>query len=308
MKESVLGMVDLTVLIITKNEENNIGKCIRSLRGIAKRIVVVDSFSTDRTAALAKKLGANVYTHPFEDHASQLNWGLENTGITTEWVMRVDADEELTKELTEEIRRKLPRLPKRVTGVMLRRRVYFMGRWIKHGGIYPTYLLRIFRHGKAICEQALMDEHFLLTEGESVRFSKDLIDNNTKDLEWWINKHNWYSNKELEEQLEQRRLLKQANGTADHQSVMKPKLFGGQAERKRWLKYMVYYRTPLMRRAHWYFLYRYIFRLGFLDGPEGLAFHFLQGYWYRFLVDAKIYEHEKLHGTVKKSGALEAES
>ena len=89
---------------------------------------------------------------------------------------------------------------------------------------------------------------------------------------------------------------------------MKPKLFGGQAERKRWLKYMVYYRTPLMRRAHWYFLYRYIFRLGFLDGPEGLAFHFLQGYWYRFLVDAKIYEHEKLHGTVKKSGALEAES
>lgn len=306
-------MADLTVLIITKNEEKNIGKCIRSLRGIARRIVVVDSFSTDRTAALARKLGADVYPHAFEDHASQLNWGLENTGISTEWVMRVDADEELTKELAEEIRRKLPGLPKRVTGVMLRRRVYFMGRWIRHGGIYPTYLLRIFRHGKAYCEQALMDEHFLLTEGESVRFSKDFIDNNTKDLEWWINKHNWYSNKELEEHLEQRQLLRQVHGAAGvqdsaaHKSVMKPKLFGGQAERKRWLKYMIYYRTPLMRRAHWYFLYRYILRLGFLDGPEGLAFHFLQGYWYRFLVDAKIYEHEKLHSAVKKSGALEAE-
>lgn len=294
-------MADLTVLIITKNEEKNIRKCIRSLRGIAERIVVVDSFSTDRTAALAKKLGADVYTHPFEDHASQLNWGLEHTDISTEWVMRVDADEELTKELAEEIRRKLPGLSRRVTGVMLRRRVYFMGRWIKHGGIYPTYLLRIFRHGKAICEQALMDEHFLLTEGESVRFSKDLIDNNTKDLEWWTNKHNWYSNKELEEHLEQQQSLKQG-------TTMKPRLFGGQAERKRWLKYMLYYRTPLMRRARWYFLYRYIFRLGFLDGPEGLAFHFLQGYWYRFLVDAKIYEHEKLHGAVKKSGALETGS
>ena len=294
-------MADLTILIITKNEESNIRKCIRSLRGIAKRIVVVDSFSTDRTAALAKKLGADVYTHPFEDHASQLNWGLEHTDISTEWVMRVDADEELTKELAEEIRRKLPGLSRRVTGVMLRRRVYFMGRWIKHGGIYPTYLLRIFRHGKAICEQALMDEHFLLTEGESVRFSKDLIDNNTKDLEWWTNKHNWYSNKELEEHLEQQQSLKQG-------TTMKPRLFGGQAERKRWLKYMLYYRTPLMRRARWYFLYRYIFRLGFLDGPEGLAFHFLQGYWYRFLVDAKIYEHEKLHGAVKKSGALETGS
>lgn len=294
-------MADLTVLIITKNEEKNIRKCIRSLRGIAERIVVVDSFSTDRTAALAKKLGADVYTHPFEDHASQLNWGLEHTDISTEWVMRVDADEELTKELAEEIRRKLPGLSRRVTGVMLRRRVYFMGRWIKHGGIYPTYLLRVFRHGKAICEQALMDEHFLLTEGESVRFSKDLIDNNTKDLEWWTNKHNWYSNKELEEHLEQQQSLKQG-------TTMKPRLFGGQAERKRWLKYMLYYRTPLMRRARWYFLYRYIFRLGFLDGPEGLAFHFLQGYWYRFLVDAKIYEHEKLHGAVKKSGALETGS
>lgn len=294
-------MADLTILIITKNEESNIRKCIRSLRGIAKRIVVVDSFSTDRTAALAKKLGADVYTHPFEDHASQLNWGLEHTDISTEWVMRVDADEELTKELAEEIRRKLPGLPGRVNGVMLRRRVYFLGRWIKHGGIYPTYLLRIFRRGKAYCEQALMDEHFLLTEGESVRFSKDFIDNNTKDLEWWTSKHNWYSNKELEEHFEQQQSFKQG-------TTMKPRLLGGQAERKRWLKYMIYYRTPLMRRAHWYFLYRYIFRLGFLDGPEGLAFHFLQGYWYRFLVDAKIYEHEKLRAAVKKSGALEAGS
>lgn len=292
-RTEVWKMADLTVLIITKNEENNIRKCIRSLRGIAKRIVVVDSFSTDRTAALAKKLGADVYTHPFADHASQLNWGLENTDISTEWVMRVDADEELTKELAEEIRRRLPRLPERVTGVMLRRRVYFMGRWIKHGGIYPTYLLRIFRHGKAYCEQALMDEHFLLKEGESIRFSKDFIDNNTKNLEWWTNKHNWYSNKELEEHLARQQSLKQG-------TTMRPRLFGGQAERKRWLKDMIYYRTPLMRRAHWYFLYRYIFRLGFLDGPEGLAFHFLQGYWYRFLVDAKIYEHEKLSGETWK--------
>lgn len=267
------------------------------MRGIAARIVVVDSFSTDRTVELAKKLGADVYSHPFTDHASQLNWGLNHTEIKTEWVMRMDADEELTPELAAEIQRKLPGLSKKINGVMLRRRVYFLGRWIRHGGIYPTYLLRIFRNGTAYCEQALMDEHFLLKFGSCIRFSKDLIDNNTKSLEWWTNKHNWYSNKELEEQLEQRSAIKQG-------TTMKPNLFGGQAERKRWLKYMVYYKTPLMRRAHWYFLYRYIFRLGFLDGPEGLAFHFLQGYWYRFLVDAKIYEYEKLHREIKKSGAL----
>lgn len=291
-------MLDLTVLIIAKNEENNIPKCIASLRGIAKRIVVVDSFSTDSTVETSKALGADVYQNPFIDHATQINWGLANTGIDTEWIMRIDADEELTEELAAEIEEKLPKIPAGTNGIELKRRVYFMNRWIRHGGVYPTILLRIFRRDKAYCEQTLMDEHFLLTEGESTLFQYDLIDNNTKSLEWWINKHNWYSNKEVQDHLEKAKQLKEG-------VTMKPKLFGGgQAGRKRWLKYMVYYKTPLMRRAHWYFIYRYFFRLGFLDGKEGLVFHFLQGYWYRFLVDAKIHEHEVMGTATEGRGDL----
>lgn len=278
-------MTDLTVLIITKNEENNIEKCINSIRNIAKRIVIVDSGSTDKTKEKAESLGANVYFHEFENHAAQLNWGLENTDISTQWVMRMDADEELTKELTDEINKTLPMLDENITGVFLRRRVYFMGRWIRHGGIYPTMILRIFRTGKAFCEQTLMDEHFVLKEGKHTEFKNDFIDNNTKSLTWWINKHNWYSDKEMEDFLERKAQL------TDNE--VKPKLFGTQVERKRWFKYMFYYKTPLMRRAHWYFIYRYFIKLGFLDGKEGLIFHFLQGYWYRFLVDAKICEREK---------------
>lgn len=279
-------MLDLTVIILTKNEENNLEKCIRSLGDIAKRVVIVDSFSTDGTVELAKRLGADVYQNPWVDHATQINWALQNVDLDTTWAMRLDADEELLPELVQEMEQKLPQLGPQVCGVELRRRVYFMGRWIRHGGVYPTILLRIFRVGHCFCEQKVMDEHLVLTDGETVRFSHDLIDHNNKPLEWWIGKHNWYSDLEMNDYLSQMQELEAG-------SVVRPRLFGNQAERKRWLKYVVYYHTPLMRRAYWYFIYRYIFRLGFLDGKEGLIFHFLQGYWYRFLVDAKIYEQSK---------------
>lgn len=279
-------MLDLTVIILTKNEENNLEKCIRSLGNIAKRVVIVDSFSTDGTVELAKRLGADVYQNPWVDHATQINWALQNVDLDTTWAMRLDADEELLPELMQEMEQKLPQLRPQVCGVELRRRIYFMGKWIRHGGVYPTILLRIFRVGHCICEQKVMDEHLVLTDGETVRFSNDLIDHNNKPLEWWIGKHNWYSDLEMNDYLSQMQELEAG-------SVVRPRLFGNQAERKRWLKYVVYYHTPLMRRAHWYFIYRYIFRLGFLDGKEGLIFHFLQGYWYRFLVDAKIYEQSK---------------
>lgn len=285
-------MLDLTVLILTKNEEKNIEKCIRSFRGIARRFVIVDSFSTDHTVEIARSLGADVYEHAFENHAAQMNWGLEHTGIQTEWVMRMDADEELTPELVCEFEEKIPKLPANITGVQLRRRIYFMNRWIRHGGVYPTILLRLFRAGHAICEQRVMDEHMVLKDGDVICFKKDFIDKNTKSLEWWIGKHNWYSDREVADYLDKQRQL-------ESEDAIRPKLFGNQAERKRWLKYMMYYRTPLMRRAHWYFIYRYFIRLGFLDGKEGLAFHFLQGYWYRFLVDAKILEQEKEKGNEK---------
>jgi hypothetical protein len=213
--------------------------------------------------------------------------------------MRMDADEELTPELAQELETKLNTLPDSVTGIELKRRIYFLGKWIRHGGIYPTWVLRIFRTGKAECEMTVMDEHMITKEGETIRFSYDFIDNNTKDIAWWIQKHNWYSDREIVDYMEKKTQL-------EGNDVIKPRLFGSQAERKRWLKYTLYYRTPLMRRAHWYFLYRYIIKGGFLDGKEGRIYHFLQGYWYRFLVDAKLYEYQNGLADLKASGDLKA--
>ncbi|WP_435168678.1 glycosyltransferase family 2 protein [Paenibacillus glycanilyticus] len=288
-----MTMVDLTVVIITKNEEMNLRKCIESFHGIAKRFVIVDSYSTDGTENLCNVLDSELqtigskldfYQNEFVDHATQLNWGFANTDITTEWSMRIDADEELMEDLATEINTKLTDMTSDINGIVLRRRVYFMGRWIKHGGRYPELLLRIFRTGKAACEQKIMDEHMVLLEGKSIEFKHDLIDNNTKDLEWWTNKHNWYSNREV---LDYQRTI-----AIDSTESQNGKLTN-QARMKRVVKNKGYYGLPKFIRAHLYFIYRYYIKLGFLDGPEGRIFHFLQAYWYRFLVDAKMYECEK---------------
>lgn len=299
-------MVDLTVLILTKNEEKNLRKCIESFRGIAKRFVIVDSFSTDKTQELCQELDKELqkngsrldfYQNKWISYANQFNWGLSNTNIDTKWCMRIDADEELMRDLTEEIDKKLSNIHKPINGIILRRRVYFMGRWIKHGGRYPELLLRIFRTGKAICELKLMDEHMVLSEGQTIEFKHDLIDNNQKDLEWWTAKHNWYSNREV---LDHQMTLENAtdeslkqNGASSRQAIM-----------KRVVKNSGYYKLPKFLRAHLYFIYRYYIKLGFLDGPEGKIFHFLQAYWYRFLVDAKLYQCEKNGEKMRKQEDL----
>lgn len=279
-------MADLTVVILTKNEEANLEKCVSSLRGCARRIAIIDSYSTDCTVEIAKSLGIDVYEHPFESHAAQFNWALDNIDLSTEWVMKIDADEEFTPELAVEIDQKLDKLDKKINGVILRRRVYFMGRWLKHGGKYPELLLRIFRVGHGMSEMKIMDEHLIIIDGETVIFRHDFCDNNNKSLEWWINKHNWYSNKEVLDQQVNADVMNEENSVSETEQPM-------QAKFKRFIKNHGYYSMPKFVRAHLYFIYRYYIRLGFLDGVEGKIYTFLQAYWYRYLVDAKMYECEK---------------
>lgn len=279
-------MLSLTTIILTKNEENNIEKCIRSLDGLAERIIVVDSFSDDNTKDLALSLNADVYENKFISHSNQFNWALKNCNITSEWIFRIDADEEMTAELVEEFKDKIPQITEGINGVFLRRRRYFMGRWIKHGDVYPEKVMRLFRTGTAESEDRTMDEHIVLKFGDAIEFESDFEDKDTKDLTFWINKHNWYSNKESAEFI--KIYTEQSSNNELH-----GKILGNQCERRRWLKNKIYYKIPLFVRPIFYFIYRYFFKLGFLDGKEGLIYHVLQAFWYRFLVDAKIYEVKK---------------
>ena len=272
----------ISIIVLTLNEEINLHYCLESIKGYADEIIIVDSYSTDKTLEIAKKYSAKIVQHKFINQDQQFNWALDNVDIKNEWVFRLDADERVTPELWKELEEKLSETPNEVTGFYIKRRVYFMGRWIKHGGYYPTWILRLFRKGKARSEEREMDEHIVLLEGRADKLKHDFIDDNQKNLESWISKHNNFSTREARER------IKKASDSEYQTSGME-----GQVMRKRWLKERLYLKLPLFYRAFLYFTYRYVFRLGFLDGKEGLVFHFLQGCWHQFLIDAKIYESRK---------------
>jgi glycosyltransferase involved in cell wall biosynthesis len=274
------GTSDLTVLVLTLDEERHIGRCIESVRGTAARVVVIDSGSTDATCAIARGLGAAVLEHPFSSHAEQLNWGLAHAAITTTWVMKLDADEYLTPELAAALPEALERAEGDVAGLTLNLRRVFMGKWLRHGALYPVKLLRVWRFGRGRCEERRMDEH-IVVDGRVAHVDADFADANLNGITWWTDKHNRYAAREAAEMLLVRNVPVAASD------------MGGQAAAKRWVKRNVYSRLPLGLRAFLYFFYRYVLRLGFLDGWRGFVFHFLQGWWYRMLVDVKIYEVER---------------
>jgi len=282
-------MLDLSVIILAYNEELHIRRCIENVTNIAKDIYIIDSFSTDRTLEIAKEYrNVTILQNKWENnYAKQFNWALNNCSIDTKWILRLDADEYLTSELVEELNLYLTDLDENITGIIFKRRHIFCEKWMKHG-IYPVKLLRLFQYKKAICEQRLMDEHIQLLEGDSVEFQKDFVDHNLNNLSWWTSKHIGYAIREAVDLLDiEFELFPQARNNQGQLSK--------QAASKR-AKKTKYAKQPLFLRAFVYFIYRYILKLGFTEGKEGFLWHFLQGWWYRTLVDAKIYEIKKACG------------
>ncbi len=277
-------MADLSTIILTFNEEIHIKRCIHSVQPIARQIFVVDSYSTDRTVEFAESLGAKVVQHEFINYAQQFQWAMDVLPIETMWIMRLDADEYLLPELINEIQFQLPALPDNITGIYIKRRHIFWNRWIKHGARYPLALLRIWRSGKGFIEQRWMDEHIVLVEGESINFEHDFCDHTLNNISWWTDKHNRYATREAIE------VLNRKYGLFDTDDALVLKHARSQAGFKRIVKERFFYRLPMFLGPFLYFSYRYFIRLGFLDGKEGLVYHFLQGFWYRFLVEAKVME------------------
>jgi glycosyltransferase involved in cell wall biosynthesis len=272
----------LTVIILTKNEARHIERALASVSTIASRCVVVDSGSTDDTVALARAAGAEVVVHQWVNYATQMNWAIDQLPASTDWVLRLDADEYVTPMLAAEIASDLGKVDRNIEGVYLSRRMDFLGRPIRHGGVYPGRMLRLFRYGRGRCENRWMDEH-IVVRGQTADFAGEIVDDNRNSLTWWTDKHNSYSSREVVD------LLNLEYGFMQHDTAAKLRV-RRQAGVKRWVKERIYARLPVGFRAFAYFLYRYFVRLGFLDGREGTAFHVLQGFWYRYLVDAKLAE------------------
>lgn len=279
-------MADVAVVILTHNEEKHIGRALAAIRPFAREIVVVDSYSTDRTVAIAQAAGATVLQNRWINYARQFQWGLDHANLTSGWVMRLDADEVIEPDLAARIEAELSALPPEVTGVNLKRKHIFMDRWIRHGGRFPLILLRLWRRGAGRIEDRWMDEHIVLSHGRTVTFEGGFSDVNLNDLTFFTDKHNKYATREAIDILSQRRDLYPRDAALTQSDRL------GQAAVKRAVKEKIYNNLPFQTGPLLFFLYRYFIQLGFLDGKPGLIYHFLQGYWYRFLVEAKVHELE----------------
>ena len=280
--------------MLTFNEELNLESSLPSLAGYADDIVIVDSFSTDRTLEIARSYGARIFQHKFEGHARQWLWGMRNIDLKYDWVFMHDPDHRMTPELKDELARLFRHeIPSDVNGFYVNRRNIFQGKWIRHGGYYPKYMLKLVRQ-KAVSFDENEFDYRAYVPGKTLRLKHDLLEENLKecDITWWIEKHNSFATRQAAEEMLRRK----------HPDSWKTGLnfFGNYDQRILWLKNR-WYRMPLFIRPFVYFIWRYFILLGFLDGKKGLIFHFLQGFWYRFLVDIKLDQMRQMENASRAS-------
>lgn len=279
-------MIDITVIVLTKNEERHIARCLENVKRFARQVYVVDCYSSDCTRSIACSMGADVIEHEWPgNQAAQFNWALDTLNITTEWIMRLDADEYLTEELIQELEDFAESADDDVSALVFPLGRVFMGRMLKHGIVNGVKMVRMFRRGKARYENRIMDEHLQIIEGSTHTCKHKFVDDNRMPLDYFISKHNKYAEREaIMLVCEEYNLTERSNG-----------VYAAEVNDKRQQK-ATYNMLPLFWRAFGYFCYRYFIKLGFLDGKEGFLWDFFQGWWYRTLVDAKIFEIKKKCG------------
>lgn len=273
--------MSISIIILTFNSEKTIAATLESACKVSDDIHIVDSFSTDKTLEIARHYGANVLQHEFENYGVQRNWAIYTLPLKYDWQLHLDSDERLSDGLVEELNIHKTLFADNIVGYYVPRLVHFLGRPIRHGGMFPIWHMRLFRNGAGRCESRCYDQHFYVN-GATRQLTKPMIDDHRMNLTEWIARHNRWADAEADELM-----------VPGKDGPIAGRMQGNPVEKKRALSGF-YYSMPLFVRSFLLFLYRYVFRLGFLDGREGLIFFVLQTFWFRFLVDAKLFERRLL--------------
>lgn len=275
---------EFSFIIITYNEEIHLPRLLASIKNLEAPVFILDSSSADNTITIAKNYGASILQHPFENHPRQWDFALKNFEIKTPWVICLDADQVVTPELNERLLHFKNEDHKNIDGIYFNRKNFFKGRWIKHGGYSPFYLLKMIRYGVGYSDlNENMDHRFIVPGKTAIWKNGFILEENLKEnnISFWIDKHNRYSDLVAQEEVE--RMMQMRSQT------IKPQFWGSPDERTAWLK-QLWWKLPRYVRPLLYFIYRMFFQLGILDGRTGVIFHFLQAFWFRLVVDVKIDE------------------
>ncbi|HEY4197924.1 MAG TPA: glycosyltransferase family 2 protein [Mucilaginibacter sp.] len=271
-------------IILTYNEEVHLDRLLQSISGLDAQIFILDSGSTDKTVSIGEQYSAVFLQHAFENHPRQWDFALRNFPVKTPWVICLDADQEVTPELKNRLSSFNNQEHSGIDGVYFNRKNYFKGRWIKHGGYYPFYLLKMFRYGIGYSDTNENMDHRFIVPGKLEVWKDGIIkEENLKEnnISFWIDKHNRYSDLVAQEEVE--RMMQMRTQT------IQARFWGSPDERTAWRK-QLWWKLPRYMRPMIYFIQRIIFQLGILDGRTGIIFHFLQGFWFRLIVDVKIDE------------------
>jgi glycosyltransferase involved in cell wall biosynthesis len=271
-------------IVLTYNEELHLRRFLESVAELGAPVFVVDSGSTDATLNIAHEFGAQVLYHTFVNHPQQWDFALKNCPIQTPWVIGLDADQVVTPELKQHLLNFRDDDFAGINGIYFNRKNFFKGRWIKHGGYYPFYLLKMFRYGVGYSDITEKMDHRFAVPGKTIIWKdghileENLIEN---QVSFWIDKHNRYSDLVAQQEVDRMQ--------TGFQSAERAAFWGSPNERKAWFKKR-WYKLPRYVRPMLYFTQRMIFQLGILDGRTGIIFHFLQGFWFRLIIDVKIDE------------------
>jgi len=282
-------MIDnnLGVILLVYNEEIHLKRCLDNLLLLTSNIYVVDSYSTDNTLEILNEYGITYVQNRFLNHSNQLNFAIKNFPFNTNYILRIDSDELLSLELIQEIKTsKLLDSNSDISGFYIKRKVKFLNKTLNYGNINPIWLLRLWKIGKGICDDKLMDEKIIVSDQKTAKLQNIIIDNNLNNLTWWTNKHNNYSNREALEILKNKYLANKHSFVSDYYSI----------DFFIFILKSIYNKSPIFLRSFLLFFYSYFLKLGILDGLPGFIWNVLQVFWYRYLVDVKVYEFEYSHG------------
>jgi glycosyltransferase involved in cell wall biosynthesis len=256
-----LDSVPLTVMVFTLDEEVHLPSCLKSV-SFADDVIVIDSGSSDATIDIARNAGARVFEHAFQGFGSQRNWALDKTSPKHEWILVLDADERVPDDLRKAMEEVVNAPADQIAAYRIARRFHMWGKWLRYSSLYPTYVVRLIRRGRVRYVDRGHAETQMV-EGSVGTLNADLIDENIKGVQEWLERQNRYARREAVYELANDGAGLGLRGALDKDALVRREALKSIARR-----------IPM--RSLWYFLYGYFLRQGFRDGREGLMFCYMR--------------------------------